>query len=220
MKRLVITENEQKHIRKLYSINEIDAEKVVSGLFDYAQKIAKGETTPQSDTTTPNSSDIVSGTEVPEGLKGKLSSPLKKFEVGTKFGAVRPGIDTKKPHSGVDLRASQGDEVFAPSDGVVTISDKSGWNGGCGGTLYIKHPDGYESRFCHLSDIFVSKNQQVRRGERVALVGGAKGTRGAGFSTGAHLHYTLAKPDGTLDDPEKYVDQKFFDIQSNKTYLA
>lgn len=52
MKRLVITEDEQKHIRKLYNINEIDAEKVVSGLFDYAQKIAKGEVTPQNNSTT------------------------------------------------------------------------------------------------------------------------------------------------------------------------
>lgn len=162
------------------------------------------------------------GTEVDSlSSSEKLSSPLKRFSVGSKFGIVRPGLDTKRPHSGADLHGAQGEPVYSPGDGTVRVSLKTGDNGGCGGTLYISHPNGLESRFCHLSDIFVKQGDKVERGDKVGLVGGAKGTPGAGFSTGPHLHYTLARGTGSdLVDPEKYVEKKFYDKESDKYYTA
>ena len=133
-----------------------------------------------------------------------LTAPLESIVVGAKFGAMRPGLDKTKPHSGTDFKASTGTPIFAPANGKVVKVDMEGWNGGCGGTLYIKHQDGFESRFCHCSDIMVNVGQEVKQGEKVALVGGGKNDKGRGFSTGSHLHYTLAK-DGKLVDPMNYI---------------
>jgi len=61
----------------------------------------------------------------------------------------------------------------------------------------------------------------VKRGDKVGLVGGTRGTQGAGFSTGPHLHYTLARGTSTdLLDPETYVEKKFYDKDSDKYYSA
>ena len=136
--------------------------------------------------------------------EAQLAAPLEKVEVGAKFGVVRPGLDTTKPHSGVDLRAKSGTNIFAPADGVVTKSNITDNNGGCGGTLFIKHKNGLESRFCHCKKIFVTQGDIVKKGQKVALVGGDKNDPGRGFSTGAHLHYTLAK-DNVLVDPMNYI---------------
>jgi len=155
----------------------------------------------------------------------KLTSPLKKFNVNpnSRFGVVRKGLDTTRPHSGADLYGYQGEPIYAPSDGTVRISIKTGNNGGCGGSLFITHSEELESRFCHLSDIFVKAGDKVRRGDKVGLVGGTSGTQGAGHSTGPHLHYTLAKgpkPNAELLDPEKYVDKKFYDKDSDSFLTA
>jgi peptidoglycan hydrolase-like protein with peptidoglycan-binding domain/biotin carboxyl carrier protein len=136
--------------------------------------------------------------------EAELSSPLETTIVGSKFGAVRPGLDTKKPHSGVDLKASTGTPIYSPDNGLVVKSDMVGNNGGCGGSLFIKHKDGFESRFCHCSDILVKVGDSVKKGQKVALSGGGKNDRGRGFSTGAHLHYTLVK-DGVLVDPMNFI---------------
>jgi peptidoglycan hydrolase-like protein with peptidoglycan-binding domain/biotin carboxyl carrier protein len=136
--------------------------------------------------------------------EAELSSPLENTIVGAKFGVVRPGLDKKKPHSGVDLKASTGTPIYSPDNGLVVKSDMVGDNGGCGGTLYIKHKNGFESRFCHCSDILVKNGDSVKKGQKVGLTGGGKNDRGRGFSTGAHLHYTLVK-DGVLVDPMNFI---------------
>jgi hypothetical protein len=81
-----------------------------------------------------------------------------------------------------------------------------GENGGCGGSIFIKHKGGLESRFCHCSKILVKVGDQVRQGQEVGLTGGGRNDPGRGFSTGSHLHYTLAKDD-VLVDPLYYIDK-------------
>jgi hypothetical protein len=136
-----------------------------------------------------------------------LSSPLENLEVAAKFGVVRPGLDTTRPHSGTDFRASTGTPIYAPADGTIVKADM-GENGGCGGSIFIEHSDGLESRFCHSSKIMVNVGDIVKRGEVVGLVGGGQGDPGRGFSTGSHLHYTLVK-NGELVDPIDYIDKDF-----------
>jgi len=146
--------------------------------------------------------------------KDKLTSPLKIFSYkeNGKFGVVRPGLDTATPHSGIDLHAQTGTELYSPGYGVVVKSDM-GKNGGCGGSIWIKHDNGLESRFCHCSKINVKLGDKVKRGQLLGLTGGGINDPGAGFSTGPHLHYTLAK-NGTLVDPLDYVDTKFYGEKS------
>lgn len=143
--------------------------------------------------------------------KDKLTSPLKNFNITSKFGVVRPGLDTKVPHSGIDLQAPTGTELYSPGYGKVVKSDM-GKNGGCGGSIWIDHENGLESRFCHCSKINVKLGDKVKRGQLLGLTGGGKNDPGAGLSTGSHLHYTLAK-NGTLVDPLDYVDTKFYETK-------
>jgi len=213
--KIIISESQYNKI--IQSIQE--QESSLGKLLNFLSSSEDEEDESEEDTT-----DTEKGYEVDSlSSSEKLSSPLKKFNVNpsSKFGVVRPGLDTQRPHSGADLSGAQGEPIYAPGDGKIRISKKTGDNGGCGGTLFISHPSGLESRFCHLSDIFVKEGDKVKRGDKVGLVGGAKGTQGAGFSTGPHLHYTLAKGASTeLLDPEKYVEKKFYDKDSDSFLTA
>ena len=149
--------------------------------------------------------------------EAQLSTPLENMVVGAKFGAVRKGLDVKRPHSGTDFKAKTGTPIYSPADGKVVKADM-GENGGCGGSVFIEHSDGLESRFCHCSKIMVSVDDVVKRGEKVALTGGGEGDPGRGLSTGAHLHYTLVK-NGNLVDPMDYIGKPLRISQAKKVIL-
>jgi murein DD-endopeptidase MepM/ murein hydrolase activator NlpD/peptidoglycan hydrolase-like protein with peptidoglycan-binding domain len=149
--------------------------------------------------------------------EAQLSAPLKNMEVGARFGVVRKGLDVKRPHSGTDFRARTGTPIYSPADGKVVKADM-GENGGCGGSVFIEHSDGLESRFCHCSKIMVSVGDMVKRGEEVALTGGDEGDPGRGFSTGAHLHYTLVKNE-ELVDPMDYIGKPLTISQAKQVIL-
>lgn len=144
-----------------------------------------------------------------------LSSPLQKSVVSSPFGAIRPGLDTSRPHPGVDLQAPSGTELYSPADGVVT--DAGIKDDACGGTIAIMHDGGYRSRFCHLKRVDVSNGQKVERGQRLGLTGGDDGDIGRGFSTGAHLHYEL-QLNGVLIDPMDVISDEFEPLDSSPEY--
>jgi murein DD-endopeptidase MepM/ murein hydrolase activator NlpD len=84
-----------------------------------------------------------------------------------------------------------GTPVRASGDGLVTLA---GWWGGYGKTVRLRHANGYETVYGHLSRI------DVKRGQRVAqeMILGAVGT--TGLSTGPHLDYRMLK-DGAFVNP-------------------
>lgn len=128
-----------------------------------------------------------------------LRSPLPFLHITSQYGATR----TNRSHPGVDLRAASGTEVRSPASGLVIDADFK--SGGCGGTIQIKHSGGLTTRYCHMKDIRVRKNQRIEQGHVIGLSGGAVGDRGAGSSRGPHLHLELKK-DGQLVDPMRYID--------------
>ncbi len=134
------------------------------------------------------------------GLNEALGAPIETLNVSSEFNKPRKGYK----HQGVDLSAPSGTNVVAIDGG--TVIDAEIRNDNCGGTLYIEHPNGYKSRFCHLKQINVKKGDKVQKGQVVALSGGGKGERGAGRSTGPHLHFELYK-DGSLVDPMRYINK-------------
>ena len=69
-----------------------------------------------------------------------------------------------------------------------------GWNGGYGQFVKIRHGNGYESAYGHMSGIAVTTGQQVRKGEIIGFVGST------GYSTGPHLHFEVFV-DGENIDP-------------------
>lgn len=100
-------------------------------------------------------------------------------------------------HNGVDLTGAVGDIINA-SDGGEVIH--AGWNnGGFGNLVIIKHKNGYESYYAHLSAVLVSKGQMVAKDEPIGKLGNT------GRSTGPHLHFEIRK-DGVPVDPLKKTD--------------
>ncbi len=97
----------------------------------------------------------------------------------------------QKPHTGVDIRAAEGDPIKAPADGRVILA---GFHFFAGGSIYLDHGLGLITMFFHLSQIEVEAGQTVARGQ---IIGRAGAT---GRVTGPHLHYGLYL-DGARIDP-------------------
>lgn len=103
-------------------------------------------------------------------------------------------------HAGLDIAVPVGTPVGASKEGTVTFA---GTQGGYGNVVYINH-GGTFTRYGHLSRIEVRRGQQVARGERIGLSGGAKGAPGAGTSTGPHLHFEI-RPGDRPANPRNYL---------------
>jgi len=95
-------------------------------------------------------------------------------------------------HFGVDMANNCGTPIFASADGVVTRAEY-GWNGGFGNVIVISHPNGTETLYAHLLQIYVTKGQQVGKGNVIAQMGGSRSLQGAqaGRSTGCHVHFEV-----------------------------
>jgi murein DD-endopeptidase MepM/ murein hydrolase activator NlpD len=98
-------------------------------------------------------------------------------------------------HAGIDLAGPMGTPVYATADGVV---DHAEWSGGYGNMVEIDHGKGLQTRFGHLSRIFVRDGQKVTRGTLIALMGST------GRSTGSHLHYEV-RIDGRAVNPIPFL---------------
>ncbi len=89
-----------------------------------------------------------------------------------------------KPHEGIDVAARSGAPISAFAAGTVTFS---GWKSGYGNTVVIRHEDGLESLYGHVSKSLVHVGEQVASHTPIARVGST------GRSTGAHLHFEVRK---------------------------
>lgn len=98
-------------------------------------------------------------------------------------------------HDGIDIGAAYGSTVVAAKGGKVIMS---GWNGGFGYTIMIDYGGGIITLYGHNSSLVVSNGEMVKTGQPVAKIGST------GFSTGAHLHFTVKK-NGTAVSPLNYV---------------
>jgi murein DD-endopeptidase MepM/ murein hydrolase activator NlpD len=116
-----------------------------------------------------------------------LKSPLK-FEprITSRFSSSRrhPVLGYTRAHNGVDYSAPTGAPVAAVAPGTVTFA---GWTGGGGRTVRVRHHNGYESEYLHLSAIAVRAGAHVSQGDVVGKVGAT------GLATGPHLHYGLRR---------------------------
>ena len=116
-----------------------------------------------------------------------LKSPLK-FEprITSRFSRSRqhPILGYARAHNGVDYHAPTGAPVNSVAPGVVTLA---GWTAGGGRTVKVRHPNGYETEYLHLSAIAVRTGARVAQGDLVGRVGMT------GLATGPHLHYGMKK---------------------------
>lgn len=98
-------------------------------------------------------------------------------------------------HAGIDLAGPIGTPIYATADGVVSFA---GWWYGYGNLIEVAHGKAIETRYGHLSKIFVKPNTRVKRGELIGLMGST------GRSTGSHLHYEV-RIDGRAVNPVPFI---------------
>ena len=124
-----------------------------------------------------------------------------------------PGISSN--HSGIDYALSVGSPVLAAADGIVT---ETGHHPKAYGFYIIIRHAKKSTLYAHLSDIMVRKGQEVKRGQQIAKSGGKKGARGAGNSTGPHLHFEIRDHGGVgaqgRQDPQGFFGKAFSFIKN------
>lgn len=125
----------------------------------------------------------------PEGeslKKGFLRSPLEFSRVTSSFSNSRkhPVYGFHRAHTGVDFGAPTGTRVKATGDAVVKFA---GRKGGYGNLVILRHHNGYETYYAHLSAFAsgIRPGRAVSQGQLIAYVGST------GASTGPHLHYEV-----------------------------
>ena len=120
--------------------------------------------------------------------------PLGVNRITSHFNRQRfhPVLKKQRPHLGTDYGAPTGTLVWTTARGQVAYA---GWKGGYGKLVEIFHPNGYRTRYAHLSKILVRKGQLVQQKEIIGKVGAT------GLATGPHLHYEIIK-DGHHINPE------------------
>jgi murein DD-endopeptidase MepM/ murein hydrolase activator NlpD len=125
----------------------------------------------------------------PEGeslKKGFLRSPLEFSRVTSSFSNSRkhPIYGFHRAHTGVDFGAPTGTRVKATGDATVKFA---GRKGGYGNLVILRHNNGYETNYAHLSAFAsgIRSGRAVNQGQVIAYVGST------GASTGPHLHYEV-----------------------------
>lgn len=132
------------------------------------------------------------GTKIPPTYIRPISGGRLSSNFGSRSAPIA-GASTN--HKGIDWAVPIGTAVVASNTGTVT---KAGWASGYGYAVYIRHSDGRETRYAHLSKVLVSVGQTVEQGQRIALSGNT------GRSTGPHLHFEIRINGGAVN-PLKYL---------------
>lgn len=145
--------------------------------------------------------DKVKGYFKPDGTsmkKGFLKAPLRysRISSGYTHSRLHPVTGRYQPHYGVDYAAPTGTPIYATADGRVTARSYKKYNGNY---IKIKHMNGYETLYLHLSKFTRSVRQgsYVRQGDLIGYVGST------GRSTGPHLDYRIIK-DGSYLNPLRF----------------
>ena len=121
-------------------------------------------------------------------------TPYKPSPIRSRYGPRRG-----RAHQGVDLALKAGEPIYATFSGRVRVSQYN--KGGYGNLVIIRHDNGLETFYGHLSERMVEPNQWVEAGQVIGLGGST------GRSTGPHLHFET-RYYGQSFDPERLIDFK------------
>jgi murein DD-endopeptidase MepM/ murein hydrolase activator NlpD len=113
-------------------------------------------------------------------------------------------------HKGIDIALDIGDPVYAAFDGVVRMQRYNA--GGYGNYVLIRHYNGLETIYAHLSEGLVVRNQEVKAGDVIGFGGST------GRSTGPHLHFETRLM-GQAFDPARIIDFKSFQLKTEQAYV-
>jgi murein DD-endopeptidase MepM/ murein hydrolase activator NlpD len=110
-----------------------------------------------------------------------------------------------RPHFGTDINLETGDSVVAAFDGMVRIAR---YYHGYGNCVIIRHNNGLETVYAHLSKILVESGQLVFAGNLLGLGGNT------GHSYGSHLHFEIRYLGQALDTQD-FIDYETGELKSN-----
>ena len=161
----------------------------------FASLTVGGETKKYYRFVTPDDSVVDYYDETGKSAKKFLvRKPVNNAIMRSGFGGRRhPILGYTKMHTGVDWATPYGTPIFASGNGVV---EKVGWEGGYGKYVRLKHNNGYETAYGHMSAFAkgMEPGKRVRQGQVIGFVGST------GMSTGAHVHYEILV-NGRFVDP-------------------
>lgn len=124
--------------------------------------------------------------------------PLKVGVLTSDFGMrISPFSGKRQKHGGIDIGAPTGTPVYACAAGTVK---KTGFSRIYGKYIILKHIDGRESLYGHLSRILVGLHQIVKSDTMIGAVGST------GLATGPHLHFEIHE-NGVKKNPGEFVDK-------------
>lgn len=139
------------------------------------------------------------GVEMPKEYKIDLRAfhfPCESRRVTSSYGYRR---SFRRKHYGTDIKVYVGDTIRSAFSGKIRIVANQGRRKGYGKYVVIRHHNGLETVYGHLSKQLVVEDQEVKAGEPIGLGGNT------GRSTGSHLHFETRFL-GQFIDPEKLFD--------------
>ena len=161
----------------------------------FASLTVGGETKKYYRFQTPDNSVVDYYDETGKSAKKFLvRKPVNNAIMRSGFGSRRhPILGYVKMHTGVDWATAYGTPIFASGNGVVEVA---GWEGGYGKYVKLKHNNGYETAYGHMSAFAkgLEPGKRVRQGQVIGFVGST------GQSTGSHVHYEILV-NGRFVDP-------------------
>ena len=146
----------------------------------------------------PKTRNPSSSTATRYAKKKPTVKPRKGILIWPTKGALTSGFGKRngRKHEGIDIAAPKGTPIYAAAAGKVVFS---GWGPtGYGKMVIIKHRNYLTTVYAHNSKILVKKGNQVKQGQKIALMGST------GRSTGSHLHFEVRK-DTEPKNPIKYL---------------
>lgn len=161
----------------------------------FASLTVGGETKKYYRFQTPDDSVVDYYDETGKSAKKFLvRKPVNNAIMRSGFGGRRhPILGFTRMHTGVDWATAYGTPIFAAGNGSV---EKVGWEGGYGKYVRLKHNNGYETAYGHMSAFTkgMEPGKKVRQGQVIGFVGST------GASTGPHVHYEILV-NGRFVDP-------------------
>lgn len=200
-----VQEEEQDALEEMVKEKEVEINKIQNDITNKAAAIADYEAQIAAENETIQALEAAVAEErkklaAEQGRKydgGKFCNPCPSIvRISDEFGyRTHPILGTQQFHNGIDMAAPGGSPILAAYSGKVVAATYSST---MGNYVMIDHGDSLYTIYMHASALYVSKGQEVAKGEKIAAVGTT------GRSTGNHLHFGV-RLNGNYVSPWNYI---------------
>ena len=200
-----VQEEEQDALEEMVKEKEVEINKIQNDITNKAAAIADYEPLIAAENETIQALEAAVAEErkklaAEQGRKydgGKFCNPCPSIvRISDEFGyRTHPILGTQQFHNGIDMAAPGGSPILAAYSGKVVAATYSST---MGNYIMIDHGDSLYTIYMHASALYVSKGQEVAKGEKIAAVGTT------GRSTGNHLHFGV-RLNGNYVSPWNYI---------------